>query len=254
MQGYGPSSYGDGIADTYDAWYGDNPQTDLAVGALVDLTERSGSSRLLELGIGSGRLALPLAARGIDVCGVDASDAMVEQLRVKPGGRDVPVAIGDMAALDLSSIEGGNDARFGVVVAAINTFFNLTSTSAQQQCLERVHDVLTPRGFFVIEAFVPDVDRGTNVVEARTVELDRVVLSASRHDHDAQTVHVQLIDIRETGIRLRPLVIHYLTLDQLDAIAVSARLELAERWRDWSRTPFAEGDEAHVSVYRRSEY
>ena len=77
MEGYGPSSYGDGIADTYDAWYGDNPLTDAAVAALVQLTERSGTSRLLELGIGSGRLALPLAARGIDVCGVDASDAMV---------------------------------------------------------------------------------------------------------------------------------------------------------------------------------
>ena len=159
-----------------------------------------------------------------------------------------------MATLDLAALPGGADARFGVVVAAVNTFFNLTDEGAQQRCMTRVRDVLAADGVLVIEAFVPHVDRPTNVVEARTVDLDRVVLSASRHDPDAQTVSVQLIDITETGIKLRPLVVHYLRLDQLDAMAHAAGLELAERWRDWRRSPFADGDNVHVSMYRRTSH
>src|SRR5205823_13170006 len=133
---------------------------------LAALAARTGSTRVLELGIGSGRLALPLAARDLDVWGIDASAAMVTRLRAKKGGDAVPVAVGDMAGVDLSSLPGGAAARVGLVFVAINTFFNLTTADAQQRCLQRVRALLEPDGLFVLEAFVPTVDRPTNLVEA----------------------------------------------------------------------------------------
>jgi SAM-dependent methyltransferase len=249
MEGYGPASYGEGIADTYDEWYDDPSAIDAAVDALTGLAKRGGSIRVLELGIGSGRLALPLAARGLDVWGVDASDAMIDRLKAKPGGAALPVAIGDMATLDLSSLPAGAEAHFGLVVVAINTFFLLTTPDAQQRCLDRVHSVLEPGGLLVLEAFVPHVDRPTNMVEARTVALDHVILTATRHDPSTQVVESQMIEIRESGIRLRPLMIRYAPPDELDRMAAAAGLALIERWSDWGGTPFADGDGVHVSVY-----
>ncbi|MEY2431237.1 MAG: hypothetical protein QOC92_962 [Acidimicrobiaceae bacterium] len=248
MEGYGPASYGDGIADTYDEWYGDRLDTKATVDALLSLADRTGSKRVLELGIGSGRLALPLAARGLDVWGVDASSAMVDRLRNKPGG-ELPVAIGDMEDLDLSPLPGGDTARFGLVFVAINTFFNLTTDAAQRRCLRRVRDVLEQDGVFVLEAFVPAVDAPTNAVVARTVELDRVILTATQHDPTTQTVRGQHIELRESGIRLRPWMIRYAPPDELDRMAAGAGLALIERWSDWSGAPFTDGDDAHVSVY-----
>src|SRR4051794_41864186 len=101
MEGYGPETYGDCIADIYDLWYGGKPDTPAAVDRLTSLAGRLPKLPVLELGIGTGRLALPLVARGVDVWGVDASSAMVEQLRDKPDGDRPAVAVGDMADLDL---------------------------------------------------------------------------------------------------------------------------------------------------------
>ena len=249
MEGYGPASYGDAIADIYDQWYGELPETGDAVDALVELARATGNTRVLELGIGSGRLALPLAALGVDVWGIDTSQAMVDQLRSKPGGNDIRVAVGDMAVLDLSAVALDDEARFGLVFVAINTFFNLTTAEAQQQCLRRVHDVLEPGGRFVLEAFVPDIDRPTNVVEARTVALDHVILTATRHDPADQTVTAQFIELRESGVRLRPLVIRYAPVAELDAMASAAGLQLVDRWSDWKGSPFTEKAGVHVSVY-----
>jgi SAM-dependent methyltransferase len=249
MEGYGPASYGDAIADIYDEWYGDLSDTDDAVEALAALAERTGSPRVLELGVGSGRLALPLAARGLELSGIDTSSAMVDLLRSKPGGTDISVAVGDMAALDLSAIAREAPPRFGLVFVAVNTFFNLTTAEAQQQCLRRVREVLQPGGLFVLEAFVPGVDRPTNLVEARTVALDHVILTATRHDPIEQTVTSQYIELRETGIRMRPLVIRYAPVTELDAMAAAAGLQLIERWSDWQGTPFTENAVVHVSVY-----
>jgi SAM-dependent methyltransferase len=249
MEGYGPASYGDAIADIYDEWYGDLLDQPDAVDALAALAERASSKRVLELGIGSGRLALPLAARGLQLSGIDTSQAMVDRLRNKPGGVDIPVVVGDMATLDLSPIAGDAEPRFGLVFVAVNTFFLLTTSDAQQQCLQRVRDVMEPDGTFVLEAFVPTVDRPTNLVEARTVALDHVILTATRHDPIEQTVTSQYIELRESGIRMRPLVIRYAPVSELDALAAAAGLQLVERWSDWKGTPFTESASVHVSVY-----
>jgi predicted TPR repeat methyltransferase len=213
--------------------------------------ERAGEP-VLELGIGSGRLALPLSQRGIEVWGIDASSAMVDQLRGKQGGAALPVAIGDMAALDLSSLPGGDGARFSLVFVAINTLFNLTSAEAQARCFERVAHHLSPGGRFVVEAFVPSVDRPTNLVETRSIGIDHLVLTATRHDPGAQVVECQFVEIRESGIRLRPLTIRYAPPAELDAMAGAAGLRLEARWSDWTRTPFGDGDPVHISVYVRN--
>jgi len=249
MQGYGPSSYGDGIADIYDQWYGDRPETAAAVDALTTLSARGANGRALELGIGSGRLALPLRANGVDVWGIDASQSMVDLLHAKEGGRDVPVAIGDMAEIDLTSIPGGDTARFGLVFVAINTFFNLTTADAQARCLSRVRDLLDDDGVFVMEAFVPGVDRPTNMVEARTVALDHVILTATRHDPHEQTVTCQYIELRESGIKLRPLVVRYALVAELDRMAAGAGLRLVDRWSDWTGSAFTADATVHVSVF-----
>jgi SAM-dependent methyltransferase len=249
MEGYGPASYGDGIADAYDQWYGAIPETAATIAALSTLAERVSGSRVLELGIGSGRLALPLAARGFEVWGVDTSQAMIDLLREKEGGRDLRVEIGDMAEIDLSSLPGGADARFGLVFVAINTFFLLTTRAAQARCFQRVRELLEPEGRFVLEAFVPSVDRPTNMVEARTVAIDHVILTATRHDPDEQTVTSQYIELRESGIRMRPLMIRYALVAELDEMAAAAGLRVVERWSDWEGTPFTEDAHVHVSVY-----
>ncbi len=128
MEGYGASSYGDGMADVYDEWYATRGDIDGAVATLAAIAATvAGPGPVLELGIGSGRLALPLAATGLEVWGVDASPAMVARLRAKPGGDRLPVAVGDMAELDLTGLRSGDQARFSLVFAADNTFFNLTS-------------------------------------------------------------------------------------------------------------------------------
>jgi SAM-dependent methyltransferase len=251
MDGYGPSSYGDGMADVYDEWYATRGDIDGAVATLATLASSAGPSPgpVLELGIGSGRLALPLAASGVDVWGIDASAAMVARLRAKPGGDQVPVAVGDMADLDLSSLTGGNETRFTVVFAADNTFFNLTTSPAQARCLERAREILVPKGHLVIEAFVPAPDAPTSSVDARTVALDHVVLTVTRHDPLSQTVDGQHIELRESGVRLHPWSIRYVLPDELDALASTAGFSLVERWSDWRRTPFTADDSVHVSVY-----
>jgi SAM-dependent methyltransferase len=249
MDGYGPASYGDGIADAYDRWYGDNLDTEATVDALVALAGRTSSNRALELGIGSGRIALPLRARGVDVWGIDASPAMIDRLREKEGGDAVPVALGDMAELDLDALPGGADARFGLVFVAVNTIFNLTTRDAQARCLVRVRERLVPDGLFALEAFVPAVDAPTSALDARTVELDHVILTATRHDPETQTVNGQHIELRESGIRLRPWVIRYAPVAELDAMAATAGLQLVDRWADWRGMPFTEDGRVHVSVY-----
>jgi SAM-dependent methyltransferase len=253
MEGYGPSSYGDGMADVYDEWYATRGDIDGAVATIAALASSAGpgpgSGPVLELGIGSGRLALPLAAAGVDVWGIDASAAMVERLHAKPGGDRVRVALGDMAELDLTSLPGGNETRFSVVFAADNTFFNLTSVVAQARCLDRVHEALAPNGRVVIEAFVPASDAPVSSIDARTVAFDHVVLTVTTHDPASQRVDGQHIELRESGVRLHPWSIRYVAPDELDSLAAAAGFSLVERWSDWRRTPFTADDNVHVSVY-----
>jgi SAM-dependent methyltransferase len=253
VEGYGPSTYGDRFADVYDGWYGDVTDVDATVARVAALAGAGGApGPVLELGAGSGRLAVPLAAAGLEVWALDASPAMVERLRAKPGGDRVHAVVGDMADLDLGT---GAPGGFAVVLCAFNTLFNLTDTDAQRRCLARVASVLAPRGRLLVEAFVPppagDAGGPAAAVEPRHIGLDEVVLTVSRIDPATRTVTGQHVQIREDGIRLRPWVLHYAGPDELDDLAAEAGLRRVERHAGWRREPFTSSSDAHVTSYAR---
>jgi SAM-dependent methyltransferase len=248
MQGYDASSYGDAFADVYDDWYRDISDVDVTVVELLDLAD---GGPILELGVGTGRLAVPLAeaglADGVAVVGIDASAAMLARLAWRDPGRLVTTIHGDIR-YDLP------DGPFGLVFAAYNTLFNLTDEDAQARCFEEVARRLRPSGRFVIEAFVPDdPPRRGDSVTVRSIAADRVVLSISVDDPDQQSAAGQFVELTETdGVRLRPWSIRYSTPAQLDQYARAAALVLEQRWESFGRSAFDEESIRHVSVYRRT--
>ncbi|MGH2530134.1 MAG: class I SAM-dependent DNA methyltransferase [Actinomycetota bacterium] len=243
MDDYGPSTYGDRIADVYDAWF--HPPTD--PGAAVDfLAELAGSGPALELAIGTGRIALPLATRGVEIRGIDASTAMVDKLRKKPGGTDIQVTMGDFTDV---AVEG----RFRLVFVVFNTLFALLTQDDQRRCVRNVADHLTDDGVFVVEAFVPDLarfDRGQRV-QTHRLDAGRVFLDVSLHDPKNQRVSVQLLVFEESGFRMFPIELRYVWPSELDLMAELAGLRLRDRWGDWNHEPFT-GEGKHVSVYERA--
>jgi len=200
---------------------------------------------VLELAVGTGRVALPLIARGIGVAGVDASAEMVARLRAKPGGESLPVTIGDMAEVPVSG-------PFTLVYLVFNTLFGLLTQERQAACFRNVARVLGPGGAFVIECFVPDLtrfDRGQRV-QALDVTEDAVTFDLSKHDPVQQRVLVQTVTLDQNGIRMWPFAIRYSWPSELDLMAAQAGLRLAERYSGWNRRPFDAASGSHVSVYR----
>ena len=238
-----PAFYGDRWAAVYDEHHA-HADPAPAVEFLVGL---AGDGRVLELAIGTGRVALPLAARGIAVEGIDASAAMVEQLRAKPGGELIPVTIGDMAQVPA-------DGRFRLVYLAFNTLFGLLSQERQAECFASVTRALEPGGMFVIECFVPDLARfyHDQRVQARSVTEDSAIIEVSVHDRVRQRVTTQMITLGSQGIRLRPVAIRYSWPAELDLIAGQAGLRLAQRYAGWDQRPFTSASDNHVSVYQRA--
>lgn len=243
MEGYGPATYGDRIADVYDELYEETLDTDAAVETLADL---AGDGPVLELAIGTGRLALPLAARGLEVHGIDASERMVEKLRAKPGGAAIPVTMGDFADVP---VEG----TYRLVFIAFNTLFALLTQDGQLRCFANVARHLTDDGTFVVEAFFPDLARfdRDQRTEATWVGRDRVRIDASRHDAVEQRVDSQHVVITEEGTKLYPVSIRYAFPSELDLMARLAGLELRERWGSWRRERFTAESRRHVTVYGR---
>lgn len=246
MEGFDASTYGDRFADVYDEWYGDVSDVAATVAAVEAL---AGQGPVLELGVGTGRLAVPLAERGLEVHGVDASPAMLERLAAKAAAAGVTVhaSRGDFADLAVD-VPGG----FAVVLVAFNTLFNLPDAEAQGRCLAGVAERLRPDGCLVVEAFVPEPDAASRggAVTPTVVEADRVVLQVTLSDPEAQTVSGSVVSITEAGVRLRPWRIRWATPEELDAMAAAAGLERADRWADWNRQPFDEESPRHVTVYR----
>jgi SAM-dependent methyltransferase len=238
-----PAFYGDRWAPVYDDHHG-HMDPGPAVEFLASLAR---GGRVLELAIGTGRVALPLAARGITVEGVDASAAMVERLRAKPGGESIPITMGDMAQVPVSG-------PFQLVYLVFNTLFGLLSQARQAECFGNVPRVLEPGGMFVIECFVPDLVRFDHDqrVQARSVTEDRAIIEVSFHDKTQQRVTTQMITFDEQGMHLRPVATRYSWPAELDLMADRAGLRLAERYGDWDRRPFTSASNGHVSVYQRA--
>ena len=201
---------------------------------------------MLELAVGTGRLALPLVERGLEVHGIDASERMVEKLRAKPGGDAIPVTMGDFADV-------GVEGEYRLIFIAFNTLFALLTQDDQLRCFANAAKHLMDDGLFVVEAFRPDLgrfDRGqrTNVFR---VDAEQVMLDASRHDPLEQRVDSQHVVITEAGTKLYPVSIRYAFPSELDLMARLAGLELRERWGSWKREPFTADSNRHVSVYAR---
>jgi SAM-dependent methyltransferase len=244
MDRYDASTYGDRIAEVYDALYGELPFGGNIAETVERLRELARGRPLLELGIGTGRVALPLLEAGADVHGIDASEQMLSRLRGKPGGDRIPVTIGDFGDFALET-------SFGVVYVVFNTFFGLLSQEEQVGCFRAVARHLLPEGVFVMEAFVPDLTRfvRNQNVSATQVDPSAVSLEVSKHDPVLQRTDSQRVTIGEDGIRLYPVRIRYAYVSELDLMARLAGMRLRERWADWDRTPFGEGAGKHVSVY-----
>ena len=243
MRDFGDDTYGERFADVYDEWYQNVSDVDATVARLRSL---GGEGPFLELGVGTGRIAIPLAATGARVTGIDSSVAMLERLSAKPGGDRVGTIRGDM----VDDLPAG---PFAVVFVAYNTLFSLTDPDDQARLFARVTERLANDGSFVVEAFVPDPQRPAGgTVALRTLEADRVVLLADRHDPANQRVDGQFIDLEHgRSVRLRPFSIRYASPAQIDDMARRAGLELDSRWEDMSGAPFGDDSPAHVSVYRR---
>lgn len=246
MHDHDPSRYGRSFADVYDDWYDDAP-----IGALVSfLAERlTPGARILELGVGTGRVALPLAAAGFDVVGLDSSPEMLERLAAKPGGSAITAVTGDAA--DAAAYPDG---PFDAVVAVFNLLFNLTADRAQQACLTAAAGVLAPDGALVIEAFVPrPIEGRTRELATRTVADDRVVLIATDAEAASGIVRGNHVELSEGGVRLRPWAVRMASPAAIDEMATAAGLRLDERVEDAGGSPYVDGDSAHhLSLYRRS--
>jgi SAM-dependent methyltransferase len=238
-----PAFYGDRWAGVYDEHHAERDPA-AAVDFLAGLAR---GGRVLELAIGTGRIALPLAVRGITVEGIDASQAMVDRLRSKPGGDRIKVTIGDMAEVPVSG-------PFGLVYLVFNTLFGLLSQARQAGCFRSVARVLGPGGVFVIECFVPDLGRfdRDQRVQTMAVAEDSATLELSRHDAAQQRITAQIVTLDAQGMRMVPVALRYAWPSELDLMAQQAGLRLAERYGGWDRRPFDSASDGHVSVYRRA--
>ena len=241
MRGYGPSTYGDRVADVYDENVTLPRDTAETVAFLVEL---AGGGPVLELAVGTGRIALPLLERGLEVDGIDASEAMVARLRAKPGGDRVGVTMGDFADV-------GVDRTYSLVYLVFKTLFGLLTQEDQVRCFAGVARHLRPDGVFVVEAFAPDLTRLDQHLSVAFLGGDEVRLQATRHDPLTQRVAGQSISITDAGVGLWPWAIRYASVPELDLMARLAGLRLRERWSGWAREPFTTTSTRHVSVYER---
>jgi len=187
---------------------------------------------------------LPLAAKGLRVFGIDASEKMVRQMRRKPGGDTIPVVMGNFADVKVTG-------RFSLIYVVFNTFFALLTQEEQVRCFQRVARHLTADGAFAIEAFVPDLgrfDRGQRV-SALDVETDQVRLEVTQHDPSTQSIRSAHVEVSEKGVRLYPVRLRYALPAELDLMARLAGMRLRVRYGGWRRELFEGTSPFHVSLY-----
>ncbi|HEX8286326.1 MAG TPA: class I SAM-dependent methyltransferase [Pyrinomonadaceae bacterium] len=226
-------------ADVYDQWFGYFEE------AAVDVLEGlGGGGRVLELGIGTGMVALPLAARGVEVHGIDSSAEMVARLRAKPGGEAIPVTLGDFADADAVG-------EFSLVFVVYNTLFALQTQEEQVRCFRNVAARLRPGGAFVVEAFVPDLAQLSTGRGVRFLHMtdDRVGVRVYEHDPVGQKLKSRHVIFTDGGVRVFPVEVRYAWPPELDLMARLAGMRLRHRWGGWRREEFGAKSEKHVSVY-----
>jgi SAM-dependent methyltransferase len=212
---------------------------------IVDfLVERAGTGRALELGVGTGRIALPLAQRGVPVYGIDLSKAMVARLRAKLGGNDIGVTIGDFATTRV-------DGSFSLAYLVFNTIMNLTTQAAQVACFRNVAAHLEPGGSFVIEVGIPSLQRLPPGEMYRTYHVGATRWDIDEFDVATQRLishHFVMVDGR---LERDSIPFRYVWPSELDLMAQLAGMSLHERWAGWKREPFTSDSRKHVSVWKK---
>jgi SAM-dependent methyltransferase len=236
--------FGEPIAATYDET-SERMFEPAVVDPTVDfLAGLAGDGRALELGIGTGRIAVPLAERGIEVHGIDLSRAMVARLRTKPGGEAIGVTIGDFSSAKV-------DGTFRLAYLVYNTIMNLTSQEAQVACFRNVADHLEPGGRFVIEVGVPDLRRLPPGERHVVFDASPTHWGIDEYDVVNQGLVSHHFDVRGGEISMSWGPFRYVWPAELDLMARLAGLELVERWSGWKREPFTSDSRQHVSVWEK---
>ena len=256
MEGWKAGTYGSVHANVYDDWYGESGRFPLTLAGtpaevadgVTTLVAGAGGGPVLEFGVGTGRLALPLAKQGLDVTGLDASPEMLSRLRAKPGADRLVLVEGDMA--DPSSGTSLTKGSFAVVFIGFNTLFCLSNAETQASCVAGAAGLLAPGGYFVVEAFVPDPNSHEGI-SIRAIESDAVVLDIASFDRSTQEIVGQRVEVGVSGNRLFPYHLRYATPRQIDAMATAAGLVARDRWADWSGSSFEEDSTSHVSVWSK---
>ena len=237
--------FGERVAERYD-----ESAADMFEPAVVDpvvdvLADLAGHGAALELGIGTGRIALPLAQRGVRVHGIDLSGAMVARLRAKPGAEQIGVTIGDFAA---TTVEG----RFSVAYLVFNTIMNLTTQDGQIACFQNVAAHLEPGGCFVIEVMVPALQRLPPGETVRAFNVSPTRLGFDEYDVASQGLISHHYSVVDGDLDVLSMPFRYGWPSELDLMARLAGMTLRERWGGWRREPFTSDSTKHVSVWEET--
>jgi SAM-dependent methyltransferase len=239
----------DGYFDERVAARYDESAAEMFAPAVVDpvidlLVELAGGGRALELGIGTGRIALPLAQRGMPVHGIEVSKAMVARLRAKPGGEEIGVTIGDFATTTV-------DGTFSVAYLVFNTILNLTTQAAQVACFTNVAAHLEPGGCFVIEAGVPDLQRLPPGETIRAFHVSETRWGFDEYDVAIQGLTSHHFEIVDGEVERLSVPFRYAWPSELDLMAQLAGMRLRERWSGFKREPFTSDSRKHVTVWEK---
>lgn len=241
-----PENYFDEeVAERYDEDSADMFEAGVVEPIVSFLADLAGEGRALELGVGTGRIALPLSQRGVSVHGIDLSSAMVARLQAKPGAEGIGVTIGDFAT---TKVPG----TFRLAYLVFNTIMNLTTQDEQVECFRNVASHLEPGGSFVIEVGIPDLQRlpPGDTVRAFTVSPTR--LGFDEYDIQSQILYSHHYWVEGDRLRFSSAPFRYVWPSELDLMARLVGMTLRERWSDWKREPFASDSRSHVSVWEKT--
>jgi SAM-dependent methyltransferase len=236
--------FGEPVAARYD-----ESSADMFKPAVIDpvvgiLAELAGDGAALELGIGTGRIAIPLARRGVPVHGIDLSEAMVARLRAKPGAERVGVTIGDFAT---TTVEG----RFSVAYLVFNTIMNLTTQDEQVACFRNVAAHLEPGGCFVVEVGLPDLQRLPPGETVRPFAVTETRLGFDEYDVATQGLISHHYTVTDGNLEIRSIPFRYVWPSELDLMARLAGMTRRSRWSGWNREPFTDDSRKLVAVWEK---
>jgi SAM-dependent methyltransferase len=237
--------FGERVAARYDESSADMFEPAVVEPAVAFLAELAGDGAALELGIGTGRIALPLAQRGVRVHGIDLSEAMVGRLRAKPGGDQIGVTIGDFAATTV-------DSTFAVAYLVFNTIMNLTTQEEQIACFRNVAAHLEPRGRFVIEVGLPELQRLAPGETFLPFTVTPTRLGFDEYDVASQGLISHHYSVVDGTLDVLSVPFRYVWPSELDLMARLAGMTLRERWSGWNREPFTNDSRKHVSVWEKT--